>query len=151
LDKKYKEAEAAYYKIRIEGNVAKDSKFQKFAPVTYHTARPPLYDRTLDFMKGSLFGDQEATKQAVMDKIIYAKTLPHQFEREYRLVIPVQANEDWNALSYHPEEITELYLGSAMTKDDKDDIVAKAKAVNPNIAIFQAGRDAKNKLSFKRM
>ncbi len=43
--------------LRIEGNVAKDSKFQKFAPVTYHAVRPPLYDRTLDFMKGSLFGD----------------------------------------------------------------------------------------------
>ncbi len=87
----------------------------------------------------------------MMDKIIYAKTLPHQFESEYRLVIPVQANEDWNALSYNQDEITELYLGSAMTTDDKDDIVAKATAVNPNIAIFQAGRDAKSKLSFKRM
>jgi Protein of unknown function (DUF2971) len=103
--------------LRIEGNVAKDSKFRKFAPVTYYAARPPLYDQTLDFMRAGLFGDQEATKQAMMDKIIYAKKLAHQFESEYRLVIPVRANEDWSALLYHPEEITELYLGSAMTKD----------------------------------
>jgi hypothetical protein len=137
--------------LRIEGNVAKDSKFQRFLPVTYHVARPPLYDRALDFMRGGMFGDQETAKHEMMDKIIYAKTLPHQFESEYRLVIPLRANEDWNALSYHPAEITELYLGAAMIKDDKDEIVAEAKAVNPNIAIFQAGRDDKNELSFKRM
>ncbi len=137
--------------LRIEGNVAKDSKFQRFVPVTYYPARPPLYDRTLDFMEGSLFGDQEATKRTMMDKIVYAKTLPHQFESEYRLVIPIRANEDWNVLSYHPEEITELYLGMAMTKDNKNDIVAKAKAVNPNIAIFQSERDVKKNLLFKRM
>ena len=86
-----------------------------------------------------------------MEKIIYAKTLFHQFESEYRLVIPVRANEEWSALFYHPEEITELYLGSAVTKDDKDGIVAMDKAVNPKIAIFLAGRDAQNALSFRRM
>ncbi len=29
----------------------------EFMQGTYHAVRPPLYDRTLDFMKGSLFGD----------------------------------------------------------------------------------------------
>jgi hypothetical protein len=36
-----------------------------------------------------------------------------------------------------------------MTKADKDDIVAKAKVVNPKIAMFQGDRDANSKLVFK--
>jgi hypothetical protein len=51
-------------------------------------------------------------------------------------------------LAYHPEEITGLYLGGAITDADKQDIVAKAKALNPQIAIFQAKRDNKGRISF---
>ena len=36
-----------------------------------------------------------------------------------------------------------------MNKSDKNDIVAKAKAANPKIAIFQADRDAAKKLTFR--
>jgi len=32
-------------------------------------------------------------------------------------------------LPYHPEEITELYLGAAMTGADMEDILGKAQAV----------------------
>lgn len=135
--------------LRIEPNVAKDSKFQLFRPVEYRETRPPLYDDTLDFMAGSIFGDQEARRKAILEKIVYSKTLPWQYEGEYRLAIPLRKGEPpWNTLKYHPEEITELYLGLAMTKEDKDDIVAKAKALNPEIAIFQAARDANTSLIF---
>ena len=54
-------------------------------------------------------------------------------------------------LKYHPEEIIELYHGHAMTKEDKEEMVSKAKALNPEIAIFQAGRDANTKLTFNRI
>ena len=57
----------------------------------------------------------------------------------------------WNVLKYHPEEITELYLGLAMTMEDKEDMVSKAKALNPEISIFQMGRDADTKLTFNRI
>jgi hypothetical protein len=43
--------------LRIEPNVAKDSKFQLFRRVEYRKARPPLYDDTLDFLADSIFGD----------------------------------------------------------------------------------------------
>ena len=138
--------------LRIEPNVAKASKFELFRPVEYRETRPPLYDDTLDFITGSLFGDQEARREKILDKIIYAKTLRWQHEGEYRLVIPVRKGEPpWDTLPYHPEEITELYLGLAMTKEDQDDIVAKAKALNSQITVFQANRDANRNLVFARL
>ncbi len=136
--------------LRIEPNVEKDSKFQKFFPVEYRASRPPLYDDTLAFLEGSLFGDQESRKRAMLEKIIYSKTLKWEYESEYRLAIPLRQGEGWNTLSYHPEEISELYTGLAMTKENRDEIVAKAQALNPKIAIFQGGRDANKKLTFER-
>ena len=135
--------------LRIEPNVQKDSKFRLFRPIEYREKRPPLYDDALDFIAGSLFGDQEARRKAILEKIVYSKTLPWQHEGEYRLAIPLREGEPpWNTMKYHPEEITELYLGLAMTKEDKKDIISKAKALNPDIIIFQAARDANTKLTF---
>jgi hypothetical protein len=123
--------------LRIEPNVAKDSKFQLFRQVEYCDTRPPLYHNTLDFIAESLFGDQEARLKRILERIIYAKTLPWKHESEYRLAIPLRKGEPpWNVLPFHPEEITEIYLGLAMTKENKDEIVFKAKARNPDIAIF---------------
>lgn len=135
--------------LRIEPNVAKNSIFQSFRPVEYREKRPPLHDNTLDFIAKSLFGDQLAWRQKILDKIIYTKTLRWQHEAEYRLAIPLRKGErPWNVLDYHPEEVTELYLGLAMTNEDKDEIIATAKDRNPNISIFQAERDGKQKLKF---
>jgi Protein of unknown function (DUF2971) len=138
--------------VRIEPNIAKDSKFQFFRAVEYREKRPPLWQDTLDFMAGSLFGDREARLNAILETIIYTKTLSWQHEAEYRLAIPLLKDEPpWNVLKCHPEEVTELYLGLAMTKTDKDEIVSKAKALNPQIATFQASRDANAKLTFNRI
>ncbi|MCP3447349.1 DUF2971 domain-containing protein [Bradyrhizobium sp. CCGUVB14] len=135
--------------LRIEPNIEKDSKFQKFVPVVYQAKRPPLYDDTLEFVAGGLFGDRDARSMAMMNKIIYAKTLPWQHEGEYRLAIPIAPGEEpWNTLPYHPEEITELNLGAAMTDADKQDIVAKAKAVNAQIKVFQAKKDNEGRIIF---
>jgi uncharacterized protein YaeQ len=39
--------------LRIELNLAKNSKFQLFRPVIYREKRPPLYEDTLEFIAGS--------------------------------------------------------------------------------------------------
>ncbi|WP_407123446.1 hypothetical protein [Bradyrhizobium sp. STM 3561] len=52
---------------------------------------------------------------------------------------------------FHPEEITELYLGAAMTDADKQEIIATAKALNPEIAVFQAKQDQEGRISFDRV
>lgn len=138
--------------LRIEPNVTKDSKFQLFRPVEYRKARPPLYDDPLDLIAGGLFGDQESRLVAIMERIVYSKTLSWQYEREYRLAIPLRKGEPpWNTLPFHPKEITELYLGYAMTPEDREEIASTAKALNPEIAIFQAGRDTLGKLTFHRI
>lgn len=67
-----------------------------------------------------------------MEKIIYAKTLGWQHEGEYRLCIPLAPGEEpWNTLSYHPEEITELYLGAAMVEADEQAITPWPRALTP--------------------
>jgi len=130
--------------------VAKDSKFQLFQPVVYREKRPSLYDDTLEFLAGSLFSDQEARIRTIIDKVVFAKTLDWQHEDEYRLAIPLRAGEPpWNTLAYHPEEITELYLGAAMTDADKKDILTKANALNPGIKVFQASRDGSGTITFE--
>jgi hypothetical protein len=137
--------------LRIEPSIEKDSKFQLFRPVVYRASRPPLYDDTLDFLEGCLFGDQDLRRRAMLEKIVYAKTLQWQQESEYRLVIPVREGEDWNTLPYHPEEITELYLGLAMTSRNKNEIVLKAKEINPSISVFQAYRGPDISLTFEKL
>lgn len=135
--------------LRIEANIAKDSKFQCFQPVIYRETRPPLHDDTLEFIAGGLFGDHEARIRAIMDKIICSKTLKWQHESEYRLAIPLGQNEEpYDTLKYHPEEITELYLGSAMDKADEEDVLAKARALNPDIRVFQAKRGTGGAITF---
>ena len=134
--------------LRIEPNLAKGSKFKLFRPVIYREKRPPLYDDTLEFV-ASLFGNQETKLRAMVEKIIYAKTLEWEYECEYRLAIAMRESEEpWNTDPYHPEEITELYLGLAMEKADRDGICSTARAVNRDIAIFAARRNPDGKLGF---
>ena len=138
--------------LRIQPSLAKDSKFQIFRPVVYRKKRPPLYEDTLEFIAGSLFGDHEARIKEIVERIIHTKTLDWQHEGEYRLTIPIRKDEEpWNTLPYHPEEITELYLGLEMEKSDIEDIVGKARLINRDIAIFRARRDGGGKLVFDQL
>lgn len=138
--------------LRIEPNLAKDSKFQLFRPVTYREKRPPLYEDTLEFSAGSLFGDHEARIKKIVERIIYTKTLDWQHEGEYRLAIPIRENEKpWDTLPYHPEEITELYLGFEMEKPNIESIVDMARTVNRDIAIFRVKRDGSGMLFFEQL
>jgi hypothetical protein len=135
--------------LRITPNVAKDSKYQLFAPVTYHDSRPALYDSILDFQEGGLFGDQHERIHQIMRKIIYTKTLPWSYESEYRLAIPLKQGQDWNTMPYHPEEISELYLGANQTSALKAEIVKLAQAVNAEIKVFDMTHDKNGKLTFR--
>jgi hypothetical protein len=133
--------------LRIVPNLGKDSKFQRFSPVVYRDARPSLYESAAQFQEESLFGDRQASFQKSLDMIVYSKTLPWQSESEYRLAIPLGHGErDWNTLSYHPDEVAELYLGAKMTSETKAEIVELAQAVNPHIEIFEMIYDSGGRL-----
>ncbi|MDN5005548.1 DUF2971 domain-containing protein [Bradyrhizobium sp. GCM10027634] len=135
--------------LRITPSVAKESKYLKFAPVTYQEKRPPIFAKTADFAAESLFGNQTERARRVLEGIIYAKTNAYKFESEYRLAIPLgEGEEDYRTQPFHPEEITELYLGAAMTDADKQEIIAAAKALNPQIAVFQSKQEKDGRISF---
>ena len=136
--------------IRIEPNEAKDSKFKLFKLVEYAAHRPSLYRSAFAFISEALYADQETSKKAILDKIVYTKTLDWEHEGEYRLAIPVRkVEEPWDILPFHPEEVTELYLGASMRMKDLAEIVKCAKALNPSIRVYQALRDAGDKLFYE--
>jgi hypothetical protein len=133
--------------LRIVPNLEKDSKFQKFEAVTYRDKRPALFESTAQYMKDSLFGDQDDRMKKSLHTIVYSKTLKWKAENEYRLAIPLGMGEqDWNLLPYHPDEIVELYLGAKATDDFKAEIVGLAQAVNPQMKMFDMTVGADGKL-----
>jgi hypothetical protein len=90
--------------------------------------------------------------RSIIDRIIYTKTNAYKFESEYRLAIWLgEDEEDYRTLAYHPEEVTELYLGMLMKGDDKVDIAAKAKALNPNTVVMQAVMDDHDRIIFEEV
>ena len=138
--------------LRVEPNIAKDSIFKLFRPVEYREKRPPLYNDTLNFIAEAFFGDQNLKIKAIINTILYSKTLDWQPESEYRLAMPLAPSErPWDVLKFHPEEITELYLGLSMAKEDMEEIILKAKMLNPGISIFQVNRNADTKLIFNQI
>jgi hypothetical protein len=138
--------------LRIEPSRDKDSKFQIFEPVIYLANRPPLYESARDFLASSLFGDPERDLITRMRKIIYTKTLQWEYEKEYRLAIPLMQDEaPWDTSPYNSEEITELYLGCNMQNAVAAEIMLKARRVNPAIAIFQGRRGTNGHPLFDRV
>lgn len=128
--------------LRITPNENKNSKFQLFRKVGYTPTRPTLYESTRKFQEDSLFGDQEKTKRDMLDNIIYTKTKEWEYEREYRLAIPLGPGEEYETLPYQPEEISELFLGAKMDNNEKEQILELAQKMNPRIQIFQTSLNA---------
>lgn len=138
--------------LRIVPNTKKASKFELFRPVVYHKKRPAIFDSTLGFLEQRWFGDQEKFAKDTLKNIIHTKTLQWKEECEYRLAIPLREGEKpYDALNYHPEEITELYLGSAITEEDQNYFIAKAKGHNPDIQVFKMSRGANGNISFTQI
>lgn len=134
--------------LRITPNEEKDSIFKLFRKVTYERVRPTLYENATAFLEGSLFGDQQRTKREMLDKIIYTKTLEWEFEQEYRLSAPLAPGENYDTLRYHPEEVSELYLGANMKLIEKEEVVELARSRNAGVEIFQASFNDHGKIVF---
>jgi hypothetical protein len=124
--------------LRIVPNLQKDSKFTRFRAVKYQERRPPLYDDPVSYLEAGLFEDQDERGNALLDKVVYAKTLEWEYEQEQRLAIPIIDEANWNVMPFHSEEISEVFLGANMTDDVRREIVTLAVALNPEITIFQA-------------
>lgn len=132
--------------LRITPNLDKDSKYQLFRPVAYKEHRPTLYESAARFQEDSLFGNQERRIKACLEKIVYTKTLEWEYESEQRLAIPIVSEQDWDTLSFHPEEISEIYLGESSGAEWRNEVVGLAKAVNPAIVVMEMFRETNGNL-----
>jgi hypothetical protein len=97
-----------------------------------------FYDDPVSFLEAGLFENQDERGNALLDKVVYAKTIEWEYEQEQRLAIPIIDEANWNVMPFHSEEISEAFLGANMTDDVKREIVILAVALNPEITIFQA-------------
>jgi hypothetical protein len=128
--------------LRIVPCAEKASKFERFLPVSYKENRPSLSKSAATFFEEALFGDRDERSKTTMNEIVYTKTLPWKDENEYRLAIWVGfGDKDWTTLSYHSDEITEMYLGANATDELKAEFVALAKATNSQIKVFDMKHD----------
>ncbi len=138
--------------LRVQPNLAQESILQCFRPVSYFERRPPLYESALEMTEAALFGNQEDERKKVIEKIIYSKTLKWKDDCEYRLAVALMEGEaPWDTLKFYPNEISELYLGLKMPDADRVEIVGRAKLLNPEIAVYTAGRDTDGTLVFGRV
>jgi len=138
------------FRVLPSPDLQKDSHLTLFKAVSYKDRRPPLYANTLDFIPDSLFGDLDTRVKTMIDTIIYTKTLQWQDEKEYRVAVPLREDEEpWETLSFHPEEIAELYLGAKMRLADMALIIRQARRINPAIAIFQTELGEKDDVAFR--
>ncbi len=128
--------------LRILPNLQKDSKFTQFRAVKYQEKRPPFYGDAASFLEGGLFEDQNERAKMLLNNVIYTKTLEWVHEQEQRLAIPILDGAEWSLMPFHPEEISESSLGAKMNSDVRREIISLAKALNPEITIFQAVKGA---------
>lgn len=134
--------------LKISPSLAKDSKFSRFQKVRYSKSPATLFEDAGLFVRDTLFGGVDDRNRKTLDRIIYTKTLSYEFEQEYRLVIPAPLGETVDTMPYHPEEITELYLGAKMDESMRTDVIELAVKRNPAIHMFQSEFNSEGKLSF---
>jgi hypothetical protein len=132
--------------LRLSPNIEKDSKYQRFFPVVYKQTRPTLFESAESFQESSLFGDQLARNTKAIEQVIYTKTLEWEYENELRLAIPLRKGESWDTMPYHPEEISEIYLGPNAEDAWRAEVVALARSVNPSIVVHEMFYDANRNL-----
>ncbi|WP_082459249.1 DUF2971 domain-containing protein [Bosea thiooxidans] len=116
---------------------AVDSFLCLLEPVAYSASRPSFYD-PIDPLKGARPKPEDM--RAFNWYLTATKSPEWAYEEELRLVVPsfIPEGQPANFLLFHPHELVELYLGHRFAPDRRNAIVAAAKSLNIQVAIFQA-------------
>ncbi|VFU17686.1 conserved hypothetical protein [Methylocella tundrae] len=120
-------------------DAARDSFLCLLEPVTYSDIRPSFY-KPFDPLVGDMPAPTPETMRAFTRSLTAVKSTQWAYEEELRVVIPSYVPEGQPAvfISYYATELAELYLGHRVAAGDRDELVAAARALNKDVAIFQA-------------
>jgi hypothetical protein len=120
-------------------DAGRDSFLRLLEPVTYSDVRPSFY-KFVDSLVGDMPASTAETMRAFTQSLTAVKGTQWAYEEELRVVIPSFVPEGQSAMfiPYYATELAELYLGHRIAAGDRDEFVASARAVNKDVAIFQA-------------
>jgi hypothetical protein len=117
----------------------RDSFLCLLEPVTYSNVRPSFY-KPFDPLVGDMPAPTPEAMRAFVRSLTAVKSTQWSYEEELRVVIPSGVPEGQPAvfIPYDATELAELYVGYRAAAGDRDELVASARALNEDVAIFQA-------------
>lgn len=102
-------------------------------------AKPVRYTRQMPRLQFSALLDFDQLRRDVLDTITLTKSEVWSYEKEWRIVASLRdKTRSYEVLPYAPEEMGAVYLGCAITKDNKEQIVTITRRKYPDARIFQA-------------
>lgn len=124
--------------------VAEPVKYSKHIPVL------PLEDY-IDLIHGPL-EDRWRIADKILGMKLLTKGVAWEYEKEWRVIVEQQGEEDYEFRGIFEEELEAIYLGCRMSCDDKKKLLATIKAKRKHMRVFEAERDQKDfKLNFKEI
>jgi hypothetical protein len=129
--------------IKFKPHLESESILNLCREVVYSDHRPYFYRSLEDYVYKSLDSDSLKAEE-FLNLIYYTKGTDWKYEEELRLCIPnlVKPNEI-KYLSYHPEEIEEVYIGCRTSSGDREKIVSLSKKRNPLVRVYQMETNSK--------
>ena len=123
----------------FQPDAARDSFLCLLESVTYSDVRPSFY-KPFDPLVGDMPAPTSEAMRAFTRSLTVVKSTQWAYEEELRVVIPsyVPEGQPDVFIPYHATELAELYLGLRVGAGDRDGLVASARALNKDVAIFQA-------------
>lgn len=120
-------------------DAARDSFLCLLEPVTYSDDRSSFY-KPFDPLVGEMPPQTSEAMRAFTRSLTAVKSTHWAYEEELRIVIPSYVPEGQSAvfIPYYATELAELYLGHRVATGVREELVAAARAVNKDVAIFQA-------------
>jgi hypothetical protein len=120
-------------------DAARDSFLCLLEPVTYSDVRPSFY-KPIDPLVGEMPAPTPEAMRAFTHSLTAVKSTHWAYEEELRIVIPSYVPEGQSAvfIPYYATELAELYLGHRVATGVREELVAAARALNKDVAIFQA-------------
>lgn len=125
-------------------DVEGDTFLTLLEPVNYTDQRPRFYDKLLQLGPDhpTLTPEEAASLRHDM---LFSKSEHWNYEEELRIVIPGEVKEGHDAsyLKFDPRELKEVFLGCRAPIEFKQQVIAAARSLNPNLKIFEAALDSK--------